>query len=91
MDRTDRMTMGASIECRVPFLDHRLIESLAASPSSTLLSGNRSKSLLRKAVGKRLPPALRSHRKCGFAVPWASYFRTISEFRELIRELPDLE
>ena len=34
LDRNDRMTMGASIECRVPFLDYRLVEGLAALPSS---------------------------------------------------------
>ena len=37
LDRNDRMTMGASIECRVPFLDYRLVEGLSALPSSRLL------------------------------------------------------
>src|SRR5262249_41595414 len=39
LDRNDRMTMGASIECRVPFLDYRLVEMLAALPSSVLFMG----------------------------------------------------
>src|SRR6185369_2367529 len=39
LDRNDRMTMGASIEARVPFLDYRLVEGLAATPSSALLRG----------------------------------------------------
>src|SRR4030095_13657542 len=39
LDRNDRMTMGASIACRVPFLDYRLVEGLAAMPSAALLKG----------------------------------------------------
>ena len=58
LDRNDRMTMGASIECRVPFLDYRLVEMLAALPSSALFTGRRSKGLLRAAVGSRLPPGV---------------------------------
>src|SRR5262249_18236728 len=51
LDRNDRMTMGASIECRVPFLDYRLVEMVAALPSSVLLAGWRGKQLLRAGVG----------------------------------------
>ena len=58
LDRNDRMTMGASIECRVPFLDYRLVEMLAALPSSVLLAGKRNKHVLRQAVGDRLPEAV---------------------------------
>ena len=50
LDRNDRMTMGASIECRVPFLDYRLVEMLAALPSAILFHGRRSKGLLRSAA-----------------------------------------
>src|SRR5262245_18940299 len=56
LDRNDRMTMGASIECRVPFLDYRLVEGIAAMPSATLFSTRQTKYVLRKAVGHRLPP-----------------------------------
>lgn len=88
LDRNDRMTMGASIECRVPFLDYRLVEGLAASPSSSLLSRKESKHLLRSAIGNRLPEAIRTGRKWGFGVPWARYFREIPEFRALVENLP---
>jgi asparagine synthase (glutamine-hydrolysing) len=81
--------MGASIECRVPFLDYRLVEGLAALPSSVLVNGIRSKRLLRKAFSTRLPEAIQRHRKWGFGVPWSNYFQTISEFRELIATLPN--
>ena len=88
LDRNDRMTMGASIECRVPFLDYRLVERLAAEPSSRLFKGRAPKSLLRSAVGSRLPEAILTHRKWGFGVPWERYLREIPELRLLVEELP---
>ena len=90
LDRNDRMTMGASIECRVPFLDYRLVERLAASRSRALFPDRRSKSLLRNALGDRLPPEVLAGRKWGFSVPWATYFRTVPELRSVVEELPDL-
>lgn len=89
LDRNDRMTMGASIECRVPFLDYRLVEGLAALPSSALLRGRRGKWLLLDAVGDRLPSEIRRARKWGFSVPWARYLREQPELRDLIAGLPD--
>jgi asparagine synthase (glutamine-hydrolysing) len=90
LDRNDRMTMGASIECRVPFLDPRLVIGLAAMPSSMLQPGRR-KRLLRQAVGDRLPPAVLHQPKWGFGVPWNTYLSTVPAFRELVRTLPDAE
>ena len=87
LDRNDRMTMGASIECRVPFLDHRIVEGLAAVPSSSLFHGKKPKSLLRRAVGSRLPADILSGRKWGFGVPWGEYFRSLPVFRERIQSL----
>ncbi len=91
LDRNDRMTMGASIECRVPFLDFRLVESLAALPTRRLISGLRGKVLLRRAVGSRLPAPILRHRKWGFGVPWTRYFRESPRLRERVAALPDLE
>jgi asparagine synthase (glutamine-hydrolysing) len=91
LDRNDRTTMGASIECRVPFLDYRLVEGLAALPSETLLSKQQSKHVLRKAVEDRLPAEIRTHRKWGFGVPWKNYFRQQPEFRHLISQLSQHE
>jgi asparagine synthase (glutamine-hydrolysing) len=90
LERNDRMTMGASIECRVPFLDHRLVETLAAMPSSILNSGRESKSILRRAIGARLPQAVLHHRKRGLGVPWSHCFRQIKELRDVISELPNI-
>lgn len=89
LDRNDRTTMGASIECRVPFLDYRLVEGLAALPSGVLLKGRKNKPLLRAAFSDRLPPAILGHRKWGFAVPWQKYFQQRPDFRAVIAGLPD--
>lgn len=90
LDRNDRMTMGASIECRVPFLDYRLVEMLAALPDSRLLDGGPSKPLLRRALGDRLPAALQRQPKWGFGVPWAGYLRTVPQLRDIVSRLPTL-
>jgi len=91
LDRNDRTTMGASIECRVPFLDYRLVEGLAALPSSILLAGKQSKQLLRQSIGGRLPEAVLRHHKWGFAVPWRHYLRQIPQLRDFVDALPDLK
>jgi len=89
LDRNDRMTMGASIECRVPFLDFRLVEGVAALPSSVLFAGRQRKSLLRDAVGHRLPAAVLRGGKWGFGVPWSRYLRTEPSLRQLVQTLPE--
>jgi len=91
LDRNDRMTMGASVECRVPFLDHRLVEGLAALPTSSLLADRRSKPLLRAALQDRLPRAVLRRRKWGFGAPWTRYLRQIPELRDLVADIPNLE
>jgi len=91
LDRNDRMTMGASIECRVPFLDSHLMETAAAMPTSTLFSFKEGKHLLRKAVGDRLPQAVLRHKKWGFGVPWPKYLRSQPALMERLLEVPRLE
>jgi asparagine synthase (glutamine-hydrolysing) len=84
------MTMAASVECRLPFLDHRLVEGLAGLPSRWLFRGLKGKFLLRETAARRLPPELLRQRKWGFGVPWARYFRERATFRELVGALPTL-
>jgi asparagine synthase (glutamine-hydrolysing) len=90
LDRNDRMTMGASIECRVPFLDKRLVAGLGALPS-TLLQPGRRKRLMRQALGDRLPPNLLQGPKWGFGVPWSNYLTSVPALRALVQGLPDVE
>jgi asparagine synthase (glutamine-hydrolysing) len=83
--------MGASIECRVPFLDYRLVQGLASISSSQLFRGKQTKSLLRRALGHRLPESVLRHHKWGFAVPWHLYMRHVPVLRELVHDIPNLE
>lgn len=55
LDRKDRMSMGASLEVRVPFADHRLVEYVWNIPWELKMYGNREKGLLRKALEGILP------------------------------------
>jgi len=91
LDRNDRMTMGSSIECRVPFLDYRLVEGLARVPTRMLLSAQLGKLLLRRSIGSRLPPAIQRHPKWGFEAPWEQYLRRVPSLRSLVLDLPHSE
>jgi asparagine synthase (glutamine-hydrolysing) len=82
-DRNDRATMGASIECRDPFLDYRLMEGVGTLPTNYLLKGRKGKHLLTQTIGKRLPDYILSHQKVGFSVPWQ---KLIHESDELLYE-----
>ena len=73
--RGDQMTMAASIEERVPFLDHKLVELAARIPSRMLTRGFKTKVLLRRALRPYLPPETLRRRKVGFAVPIGLWFR----------------
>ncbi|MDE3838180.1 asparagine synthase (glutamine-hydrolyzing) [Bacillus methanolicus] len=55
LDRKDRMSMGASLEVRVPFADHRLVEYVWNIPWEMKMYGNREKGILRKALEGILP------------------------------------
>lgn len=73
--RGDQMTMAASIEERVPFLDHKLVELAARIPSRMLTRGFKTKILLRRALKPYLPPETLRRRKVGFTVPIGHWFR----------------
>jgi asparagine synthase (glutamine-hydrolysing) len=72
----DRNSMAHSLEARVPFLDHRLVELCFSLPPHELIRGGETKSLLRRALGDLLPPAVRERRdKLGFVTPEAEWLR----------------
>jgi asparagine synthase (glutamine-hydrolysing) len=73
--KQDQMSMAASIESRVPFLDHRLVEFAAALPARLKLRGFTTKWILREAVRELLPPEILSRPKMGFPVPFAVWMR----------------
>lgn len=72
---TDKMTMAESLECRVPFLDHRLVELAARIPANTKLRAGRLKHLLKKAMEPDLPPDILYRRKRGFGAPVGAWFK----------------
>ena len=80
---TDRMTMAHSLEMRSPFLDHKLVEYLAAFPSRLKIQGHRTKYILRRLAEDYLPRDIVSRQKQGFMFPIAYWFRgDLSEFIE---------
>jgi asparagine synthase (glutamine-hydrolysing) len=91
LDRNDRMTMGASIECREPYLDYRIVEWSAGLPTSVLVAGGMKKTLLRNAVAELLPPEVLAHPKWGFATPLHRYFRDVPQIRAYIQKLPTMD
>ncbi|HWP45179.1 MAG TPA: asparagine synthase-related protein, partial [Blastocatellia bacterium] len=82
--KQDQMSMAASIESRVPFLDHRLVEFAAALPVSMKLRRLETKYILRRAFRDRLPEKILTRRKMGFPVPVGRWLR--GEFEWVIEE-----
>ena len=73
--KQDQMSMAASIESRVPFLDHKLVEFTAALPERMKLRGWRTKYILRESMKRVLPQEILTRRKMGFPVPVGAWFR----------------
>jgi asparagine synthase (glutamine-hydrolysing) len=87
LDRNDRMTMGASIECRVPFMDYRLMEMIPALPSDLLLKGRKGKHLLYNSVAQQLPKEVLNFKKLGFSVPWDKYMEHDEIFSDNLKQI----
>ena len=73
--KQDQMSMAASIESRVPYLDHEFVEYVAALPARFKLRGWRTKAVLREALRGLVPPAILTRRKMGFPVPVSRWLR----------------
>lgn len=82
--KQDQMSMAASIESRVPFLDHKLAELTARMPVSMKLRGKTTKFLLKEAMTGILPDEILHRKKMGFPVPVGSWFR--GPFKKVIDE-----
>jgi len=81
---TDSMTMAASLETRVPLLDHELVELMARIPSSYKIKGLTLRYLQKLSMRPHLPSAVFAKRKWGFGCPVGRWFR--KELRELLRD-----
>jgi asparagine synthase (glutamine-hydrolysing) len=67
--KQDQMSMAASIESRVPFLDHPFVEFAAQVPDGLKIRGSEAKYILKKAVADLLPADIIYRRKMGFPTP----------------------
>lgn len=82
--RVDKMSMGASLEARVPFLDHKLVELAMSMPDEVKTRGGELKVLLKRAVRGLIPDEIVNRPKQGFSVPVHDWF--IAELGTEIRK-----
>jgi asparagine synthase (glutamine-hydrolysing) len=77
LSKVDLASMAHSLECRGPFLDHRVVELALTMPlkRKLRLRGGRSKVILKRAFADLLPEPIRNRKKMGFAVPLDRWFR----------------
>lgn len=82
--KADKTTMAASIELRVPFLDHELLDYCYGLPDDFKIRGRERKYILKKLMEKHLPREIIYRKKQGFPVPIAQWFR--GELHDRVRE-----
>ncbi len=82
---TDKMSMAVSLECRVPLLDHELVELAARIPESIKIRGGRLKHAMKAALADVLPPAILNRKKRGFGTPMGAWLK--GDLAPLLRDL----
>lgn len=75
LERGDRMTMAASLEARMPFLDHQLVNFVSSLPDNMRVRRATTKWILREAMKGILPKLIIERSKVGFHVPVNEWFR----------------
>ena len=73
---TDKMSMATSLEARVPFLDHELVEAVSALPSSLKIRNGRLRHIQKLSMKGKLPDEVMRKKKRGFGCPVGAWFRT---------------
>ena len=73
--KQDQMSMAASIESRVPFLDHVLVEQAMRIPAKYLINGLSGKMVLKRALEDVLPHDILYRKKMGFPTPWSQWLQ----------------
>jgi asparagine synthase (glutamine-hydrolysing) len=80
---TDKMTMATSLECRVPLLDHELVDLAARIPAQVKVAGGELKALLKTALAGVLPREILYRTKRGFGAPMGAWLKgALSELLE---------
>jgi asparagine synthase (glutamine-hydrolysing) len=82
---TDKMTMAVSLEARVPYLDHRVVEFAARVPAHLKVKGLKLRHLQKQTFRGRLPDYVYEQRKKGFGAPIGVWLR--NDLRELVENL----
>ena len=72
---TDKMSMATSLECRVPLLDHELVEFAARIPEKVKISGGHLKHVMKKSLANMLPPDILDRKKRGFGTPMGAWLK----------------
>ncbi len=72
---TDKMTMASSIECRVPLLNHRLVEFAARMPADIRIRNGELKTVLKAALRELLPESILHRKKRGFGAPMGAWLK----------------
>lgn len=73
--KVDRAAMGVSLETRVPFLDHKIVELAWRMPLNMKIQGSKSKVILRNILYKHVPKNLIERPKAGFSIPLGDWLR----------------
>jgi asparagine synthase (glutamine-hydrolysing) len=89
LNRQDKMSMAASIESRVPFMDYRIVEFANRLPSAYKVKGGSSKAIVKDVARRFLPAEIVDRRKSGFGVPLDRWFRSDKGMGERILALPE--
>jgi asparagine synthase (glutamine-hydrolysing) len=82
---TDKMSMATSLECRVPLLDHELVELAATMPEGVKIRGGKLKHALKEAVSGLLPRDILERKKRGFGTPMGAWLK--GDLAPLVRGL----
>src|SRR5450830_194523 len=82
---TDKMSMAVSLECRVPLLDHQLVELAASMPAAIKMRGGRLKHVLKESLSDLLPKDILDRKKRGFGTPMGAWLK--NELAPLLRRL----
>lgn len=85
LQKVDRASMANSLEVRVPFLDHGVVEFAARMPSVYKLHGLTTKFILKRAMKGLLPDNIINRRKAGFMIPLATWIK--NDLRDMVEDL----
>ncbi len=91
--KQDNMSMAASIESRVPFLDHGLVEFATRIPREVQVKGLAGKRILKRAVADLLPHSILYRPKLGFPTPWSGWLAgpRLESIRQMLLEPRSME